>query len=216
MPGATIGRTVADVERDLIIDTLHHCLGNRTHAANILGISIRTLRNKLKHYCVLPINIPANSEERIVWHLRRNYNEDFSTPAHSGSQYYRIDDLFFPTDRAERGGSMAPTVRFVEPAGPEGIGKGLRGNIRVGPVSATVGQPVTLTLEVKQPTGEDYPEVAPYTTLRRFVTHLVPLPCCELFPAKGEMLLYRLAPGRVPSSPSFYVCNSTQVRQQSR
>ena len=35
------GRTVADVERDLILDTLQHCLGNRTHAANILGISIR-------------------------------------------------------------------------------------------------------------------------------------------------------------------------------
>src|SRR5580698_10026647 len=41
-----VGRTVADVERDLILDTLDHCLGNRTHAANILGISIRTLRNK--------------------------------------------------------------------------------------------------------------------------------------------------------------------------
>ena len=45
-----VGRTVAEVERDLIIDTLQHCLGNRTHAANILGISIRTLRNKLKLY----------------------------------------------------------------------------------------------------------------------------------------------------------------------
>ena len=45
-----VGRTVADVERDLIIDTLDHCLGNRTHAATILGISIRTLRNKLKLY----------------------------------------------------------------------------------------------------------------------------------------------------------------------
>ena len=45
-----IGRTVADVERDLILNTLNHCLGNRTHAANILGISIRTLRNKLKQY----------------------------------------------------------------------------------------------------------------------------------------------------------------------
>ena len=43
-----VGRTVSDVERDLILDTLDHCLGNRTHAANILGISIRTLRNKLQ------------------------------------------------------------------------------------------------------------------------------------------------------------------------
>ncbi|MBL8653088.1 MAG: sigma-54-dependent Fis family transcriptional regulator, partial [Alphaproteobacteria bacterium] len=47
---ALVGRTVEDVERELIIDTLSHCLGNRTHAANILGISIRTLRNKLKIY----------------------------------------------------------------------------------------------------------------------------------------------------------------------
>lgn len=45
-----VGRTMADMERDLIINTLEHCLGNRTHAANILGISIRTLRNKLNQY----------------------------------------------------------------------------------------------------------------------------------------------------------------------
>ncbi len=45
-----VGRKLADVERDLILGTLDHCLGNRTHAANILGISIRTLRNKLSQY----------------------------------------------------------------------------------------------------------------------------------------------------------------------
>ncbi|CAM3137974.1 MULTISPECIES: sigma-54-dependent transcriptional regulator FlbD [Methylobacterium] len=45
-----VGRTVAQVECDLILDTLDHCLGNRTHAAKILGISIRTLRNKLNEY----------------------------------------------------------------------------------------------------------------------------------------------------------------------
>jgi DNA-binding NtrC family response regulator len=45
-----VGRTVESVERELIMDTLNYCLGNRTHAANILGISIRTLRNKLKIY----------------------------------------------------------------------------------------------------------------------------------------------------------------------
>lgn len=46
----TVGQTVAGMERKLIIDTLKHTLGNRTTAANILGISIRTLRNKLKQY----------------------------------------------------------------------------------------------------------------------------------------------------------------------
>jgi DNA-binding NtrC family response regulator len=67
--GTLVGRTVADVERDLIIDTLHHCLGNRTHAANILGISIRTLRNKLKLYSESGIPVPPSSgseSERAV------------------------------------------------------------------------------------------------------------------------------------------------------
>jgi len=53
-----VGHTVAEVERDLIIDTLQHCIGNRTHAANILGISIRTLRNKLKLYGEQGFNVP--------------------------------------------------------------------------------------------------------------------------------------------------------------
>lgn len=44
------GGSLADMERNLIIDTLKHTMGNRTIAANILGISIRTLRNKLKQY----------------------------------------------------------------------------------------------------------------------------------------------------------------------
>jgi len=53
-----VARTVADVEQELIIDTLYHCLGNRTHAANILGISIRTLRNKLKQYSEEGVEVP--------------------------------------------------------------------------------------------------------------------------------------------------------------
>ncbi len=63
---ALVGRTVADVERDLILETLKHCLGNRTHAANILGISIRTLRNKLNEYADdgIPIPPPGNAEVR--------------------------------------------------------------------------------------------------------------------------------------------------------
>ena len=54
-----VGRTVAEVERDLILETLKHCLGNRTHAANILGISIRTLRNKLNEYAADGCTHPA-------------------------------------------------------------------------------------------------------------------------------------------------------------
>jgi DNA-binding NtrC family response regulator len=61
---ALVGRTVADVERDLILETLKHCLGNRTHAANVLGISIRTLRNKLTEYAADGVRVPPpNSGE---------------------------------------------------------------------------------------------------------------------------------------------------------
>ncbi len=61
-----VGRTVADVERDLIIDTLSHCLGNRTHAATILGISIRTMRNKLKQYSDEGLRVPpARDGDRL-------------------------------------------------------------------------------------------------------------------------------------------------------
>ena len=49
-----VGRTVAEVERDLILATLKHCFGNRTRAANLLGISIRTLRNKIREYGLPP------------------------------------------------------------------------------------------------------------------------------------------------------------------
>ncbi len=59
-----VGRTVADVERDLILETLDHVLGNRTHAANILGISIRTLRNKLNQYADEGTHVPGPGEVR--------------------------------------------------------------------------------------------------------------------------------------------------------
>jgi len=63
-----VGHTVAEVERDLILQTLKHCLGNRTHAANVLGISIRTLRNKLNEYAAdgLPVSPPGGGEPRVA------------------------------------------------------------------------------------------------------------------------------------------------------
>lgn len=63
MSGAEfVGRTVASMERCLIIDTLKHTMGNRSVAANILGISIRTLRNKLKQYEEEGISVPKGHE----------------------------------------------------------------------------------------------------------------------------------------------------------
>ncbi len=56
--GVFVGRTVDEVERELIIDTLGHTLGNRTHAATILGISIRALRNKLRDYAQAGVAVP--------------------------------------------------------------------------------------------------------------------------------------------------------------
>jgi DNA-binding NtrC family response regulator len=58
----SVGVTVAQMEQELIIDTLSHCLGNRTHAATILGISIRTLRNKLRAYLDAGVRVPHPGE----------------------------------------------------------------------------------------------------------------------------------------------------------
>jgi len=48
--GSLAGLTVREMERRLIFDTLHRTNNNRTRAAHLLGISIRTLRNKLAAY----------------------------------------------------------------------------------------------------------------------------------------------------------------------
>ena len=48
--GGFAGLTVREMERRLIVDTLERTRNNRTHAAKLLGISIRTLRNKLAEY----------------------------------------------------------------------------------------------------------------------------------------------------------------------
>ena len=52
--------TLWEAERDLILETLEQMDGNRTHAARRLGISIRTLRNKLKEYRSLS---PSDQDE---------------------------------------------------------------------------------------------------------------------------------------------------------
>jgi len=53
-----VGRRMEEVEQELILETLSHCLGNRTRAAEMLGISIRTLRNKLHEYRAAGVSVP--------------------------------------------------------------------------------------------------------------------------------------------------------------
>jgi two-component system, response regulator FlrC len=61
-----VGHTVEEVERELILNSLAHYSGNRTWAANVLGISVRTLRNKINEYAAQGIAVPAPSRPRFI------------------------------------------------------------------------------------------------------------------------------------------------------
>jgi DNA-binding NtrC family response regulator len=63
--GQLIGHTLAHIEREFILQTLRFHRGNRTRAADLLGISIRSLRNKIRDY--------------------RNQGEDVPLPEGTGS-----------------------------------------------------------------------------------------------------------------------------------
>ena len=61
-----IGATVDEVERELVLQTLSRCDGNRTRAARVLGLSVRTLRNKIRIYAAAGIDVPAHHDERVT------------------------------------------------------------------------------------------------------------------------------------------------------
>jgi DNA-binding NtrC family response regulator len=56
-----IGSTVEAIERELVLQTLARCDGNRTRAARVLGLSVRTLRNKIRQYATDGLDVPAHS-----------------------------------------------------------------------------------------------------------------------------------------------------------
>jgi DNA-binding NtrC family response regulator len=57
-----IGSTVGEVERELVLQTLARCNGNRTRASRVLGVSVRTLRNKIRLYSADGIDVPPHLE----------------------------------------------------------------------------------------------------------------------------------------------------------
>ncbi len=55
-PGVAVGMTLEDMERELILRTLEHTGGNRTHCAALLGIGVRTLQRKIHDF---GIDVPS-------------------------------------------------------------------------------------------------------------------------------------------------------------
>jgi DNA-binding NtrC family response regulator len=57
-----IGSTVDEIERELVLQTLAHCDGNRTRAARVLGVAVRTLRNKIRQYSADGTDVPVHAD----------------------------------------------------------------------------------------------------------------------------------------------------------
>ena len=55
-----------DVETHFILETLKSHNGNRTHSAKTLGISLRTLRNKINEFAVQGFEIPQPTSGRAL------------------------------------------------------------------------------------------------------------------------------------------------------
>ena len=62
-----VGLPISDVERYLVLETLAHTHGNRTVSARLLGVSVRTLRNKITEYSAEGLDIPPHeSRDEIL------------------------------------------------------------------------------------------------------------------------------------------------------
>ncbi|WP_246665206.1 helix-turn-helix domain-containing protein [Rhizobium tropici] len=60
--GHLVGQTMEDIERKFILETLHHCGGDPTHTAFMLGMPLVSLRNRLAMYFAGP----ADNRPRAV------------------------------------------------------------------------------------------------------------------------------------------------------
>jgi two-component system response regulator FlrC len=58
-----VGLHLKDVERDLVLETLSNTHGNRTASARMLGVSVRTLRNKITEYSAEGVDVPRHERQ---------------------------------------------------------------------------------------------------------------------------------------------------------
>ncbi len=111
----------------------------------------------VREYCVFAVNVPGDiGSERVWWNLRID-GQTFRVPGHITSRPWRVDNLVnsvgaalmdFENDAGVAGVLTAPVVRFVEPFGSEGRGKG---GMTAGPFTTRVGNPLSLTISVSDP-----------------------------------------------------------------
>ena len=80
-----VGSPISVVERELILETLAHTHGNRTVSARLLGVSVRSLRNKISEYSAEGFHVPRHespgkSAETIVPVNTRPNDEEAAMP----------------------------------------------------------------------------------------------------------------------------------------
>jgi DNA-binding NtrC family response regulator len=68
------GHRLALVERELILQTLRSHRGNRTRAADVLGISIRSLRDRIRNYRSQGEDVPAPESACAQTPVERSYS----------------------------------------------------------------------------------------------------------------------------------------------
>jgi DNA-binding NtrC family response regulator len=61
-----VGTSLADAERSIIYATLRHCAGNKTRAAALLGVSLKTLYNRLNAYRALGLEEGSTSTHELI------------------------------------------------------------------------------------------------------------------------------------------------------
>ena len=61
-----VGSAIRDVERDLVLETLANTHGNRTVSARLLGVSVRTLRNKITEYSAEGVDVPRHKSRGLM------------------------------------------------------------------------------------------------------------------------------------------------------
>ena len=55
----SIGTSLAAMERKTIFAILEHCSGNKRRAVEVLGVSLKTLYNRLAEYAVISAEVAA-------------------------------------------------------------------------------------------------------------------------------------------------------------